>query len=179
MNYKAIYNIIIDDIRTMGFNHRTKWVKQKDGSIKGEGVYIMEQPDLRRNTGTYGNCVRENLTTYAKLHKAGAKFIQGLCKSRMGEWATADDNKGMAIYHCWVELGDKAYDYSNGVKEVCDIDLYYLHRRVVKSEEVRITIRINPRDRFGLEMEIDSKATDKFYKKIKKEQRRLGYYASV
>lgn len=173
MNYRAIYNNVVDDIRTMGFNHRTKWVRQADGSIKGEGVYIMEQSNLPRGVGTYGNCVRENLITFMKLHKAGAKFIQGLCKSRMGEWAKADDNKGMAIYHCWVELGDKVYDYSNGVKEICDIDLFYLHRRVVKSEEVRIHIIQKGKE---ISAEVDTEQRNKFYKKVKKEQRRLGYY---
>lgn len=177
MNYKAIYNNIVDDIRTIGFNRRTKWVKQPDGSIKGEGVYIMEQPNLPRHTGTYGNCVKENLITYAKLHKAGAKFIQGLCRSRMGEWAKADDNKGMPIYHCWVELGDKAYDYSNGVKEVCDIDLFYLHRRVVKREEVRITMTY--KSKTEMTANIDTEARERFYGEVKKQQRRCGYYASV
>jgi uncharacterized protein YqgV (UPF0045/DUF77 family) len=178
MNYKANYNNVIDDLRNLGFNKRTKWTIQADGSKRGEGFYVYEDPNMDRRTGTFGTCVRENLITYMKLHKAGAKFYQGEMRSRMCEWAKVDENRGMPVYHCWVELGDKVYDYSNGTKMVADTDLFYLMRRVKKAEQVRVEIKETKiGSNISLQPEIDEEQRTIFYKKIKKAQRKLGYYA--
>ncbi len=175
MNYKANMNNVIDDLTILGFNKRTKWTTQADGSKRGNGFYVYEDTNMDRRTGTYGTCVRENLITYMKLHRAGAKFYQGELRSRLGEWATADENKGMPIYHCWVEMGGKVYDYSNGTKMVADIDLYYLIKRVKRAEQVRVEIKEVKKG--ILQPEMDEEQRAKFYKKLKKLQRKFGYFA--
>ena len=180
INYKAQYNNVIDSIRDFGFNMRTHTIREPDGSLRGNGFYVKydsSSASLHR-TGSHGTCVKDNLTIFVKLSKAGAKFYQGELRSRINEWATIDENKGMPIYHCWVEMGEKVYDYSNGKKMVCDTDIFYQKHRVRKSEQVRVEI-IEHREKKGtsLETRVDEVQRERFYKKVRSHQRTLGYFA--
>jgi hypothetical protein len=86
--------------------------------------------------------VTENLETYQKLEKKGAKMVMGELRSRMQEWAELDECRGLPIYHVWVEVGDMVYDVSNGNKVIAPRELFYLAKRVVRAEEVQVVKKV-------------------------------------
>jgi len=180
INYKAQYNNVIDSIRDFGFNMRTNFITEPDGSVRGNGISIKLDPSTatKYTTGSHGTCVKDNLTIFVKLSKAGAKFYHGECRSRINEWATTDENKGMPVYHCWVEMGEKVYDYSNGKKMVCDTDLFYQKYRVRKSEQVRVEV-VEHREKKGISLEthVDEVQRERFCIQVRASQRTFGYFA--
>ena len=172
MNFEAQYNEVVEHLNVLYVRHKTNWVKQLDGSIRGDGLYIYENPNLIRTSNMLGNCVADNLQVYVKMYKAGAKFYQGEIRTRIGDWKHIDNNRGMPVYHCWVEMGDKVYDYANGDKKIIDRDVYYIMVRVKLAEEVPIEVidRGNKR-----EVIMNETKRQRFYKKIIDKQQKLGY----
>ena len=169
----AIFNAVMDDVRMVGFNKRTKWVEQPDGSKRGVGMFA-KSDGREQLTSEKGSCVRENLEVFLKLFKAGAKFFHGELRSRLNEWSSVDGNRGRPIYHAWVELGDKVFDYSNGTKMVMDTDLFYIVRRVKRAEQIKVDVlEIINGNEITLRPQIDEEQRTRFYRKIIKKQRAL------
>ena len=178
-SYKKLYNEVIDHMREVGFKCRTKWVRQPNGTIVGEGWTGSEdKATLSQLAKTQmGNCVRESLAVVAKLRKrTGVKWVQGELRSRQPQWKEIDDNRGMPIYHCWVELDDKVYDFSNGSKTIADRDLYYMYRRVVRSKEIPYVLKQISENEYTLSHNTE-RDRQPFYDEIRRKQRRLGYIA--
>ena len=174
-SYKPLYNEVIDEIREFGFTQRTKYEVKPNGSVVGEGWTSSKDDQvvrkLRAETG--GTCVRESLAVVVKLRKrTGVKWIQGEILSRFGGWKSADENRGMPIYHCWVEFEDKVYDFSNGSKCIADRDLYYMYRRVQKTQELPYSFNSD-----GDEVSFNSDDRRPFYEMVRRKQRKLGYNA--
>lgn len=174
-SYKPLYNEVIDQIREFGFTLRTKYEIKPNGSVVGNGWSASQDDEavrqLRANTG--GTCVRESWAVVEKLRKrTGVKWVQGELRSRLGNWKDADENRGMPIYHCWVELDDKVYDFSNGSKTIADRDLWYMYRRVQKTQE--LPYRINSD---GGDVYYNVEDRRPFYEMVRRKQRSLGYNA--
>ena len=177
-SYKHLYNEVIDEVREFGLKHRTNWVRQPNGTIMGEGWAVSEDIDkISQIAKTQtGNCVRESLAVVAKLrNRTGVKWIQGELRSRQPQWKEINDNMGMPIYHCWVELDDKVYDFSNGSKTIADRDLWYMYRRVVRAREVPYVLEQISENEYTLSHKIEDRQP--FYDEIRRKQRRLGYIA--
>ncbi len=177
--YKTLYNEVIDHLREVGFKNRTKWVRQPNGTVVGEGWTGSEDTTKisQLSKTQMGNCVRESLAVVAKLRKrTGVKWVQGELRSRQPQWKEIDNNRGMPIYHCWVELDDKVYDFSNGSKTIADRDLYYMYRRVVRSKEIPYVIEQVSENEYTLSHNTDRDRRP-FYDEIRRKQRRLGYIA--
>jgi hypothetical protein len=88
-----------------------------------------------------GDCVEQSIKTWLKLKKLGAKIVQGECWSRAEKYIHLNKGKGLPIFHSWVELGDKCYDYSQGKMLVCDWELFYMLKRVKRTIEVEPLMR--------------------------------------
>jgi hypothetical protein len=178
--YKRLYNEVIDEVREFALKHRTKWVRQPNGTVVGEGWTASEDREKisqMTKTQQMGNCVRESLAVVAKLrNRTGVKWVQGELRSRQPQWKEIDDNRGMPIYHCWVELDDKVYDFANGSKTIADRDLYYMYRRVVKSREVPYVLKQISENEYTLSHNLE-RDRQPFYDEIRRKQRRLGYIA--
>jgi hypothetical protein len=178
--YKRLYNEVIDEVREFALKHRTKWVRQLNGTVVGEGWTASEDREKisqMTKTQQMGNCVRESLAVVAKLrNRTGVKWVQGELRSRQPQWKEIDDNRGMPIYHCWVELDDKVYDFANGSKTIADRDLYYMYRRVVKSREVPYVLKQISENEYTLSHNVE-RDRQPFYDEIRRKQRRLGYIA--
>jgi len=178
-SYKYLYNEVIDEIREFGFKLRTKWVRQPNGVVMGEGWSSSEDTaKIAQMTKTQcGDCVRESLEVVAKLRKrTGVKWVQGELRTRPQQWKEIDNNRGMPIYHCWVELDDKVYDFSNGSKTIADRDLYYMYRRVVRAVEVPYELKQTGENSYELSHNTD-RDRKPFYDIIRRKQKRLGYIA--
>ncbi len=179
LSYKHLYNEVIDEIREYAFWIRTKWTKQPDGTIKGEGWASSEDKVRTAQFTTNGTCVRESLEVVAKLrNRTGVKWVQGELRSRQPQWREIDDNRGMPIYHCWVELDDKVYDFANGTKTIADRDLYYMYRRVVKAIEVPYELIKTSENEYTLSHNCE-RDRQPFYDIIKRKQKRFGYIATA
>jgi hypothetical protein len=169
-------NIVIDEVERFGFKMR---------ATSGQFSYKSDNTEDNRRTTQKGNCVRDNLELYKKLNKLNPKFIQGECVSRLGDWATADEGKGMPTFHAWVEIGDKVYDYSNGQKLVGDRELFYLLRRVKRTIESVPTFNLTTTTQMGKNRiitisdigfdEAEEAKRQVFYKSIRDKQKKLGY----
>ena len=176
MNARTRMNIVIDEVERFGFKMR---------ATSGQFSYKSDSKEDDRRVGQKGNCVRDNLLLYKKLNHLNPKFIQGECYSRLGEWATANEGKGMPTYHAWVEIGDKVYDYSNGQKCVAEKELFYLLRRVKRTIESVPTINLTKTTKQGKiisvcisDIDFDDEEEAKrnaFYKSIRDKQKKLGY----
>jgi len=178
-SYKHLYNEVIDELREFGLKHRTKWVRQPDGTVRGEGWTMSQDRAVISQfaKGQKGNCVRESLEVVAKLrNRTGVKWVQGELRSRQPQWKEMDDNRGMPIYHCWVELDDKVYDFANGSKTIADRDLFYMYRRVVKSQEVPYEFIHTGGNSYTLSHNAERDRVP-FCELIRRKQRRLGYIA--
>ena len=176
-SYKRLYNEVIDEVREFAFKHRTKWVIQSSGAVVGEGWTSSEDRAVMSAKGQMGSCVRESLAVVAKLrNRIGVKWIQGELRSRQPQWKEIDDNRGMPIYHCWVELDDKVYDFANGSKCIADRDLYYMYRRVVKTREIPYVFKHTGKDTYELSHNVE-KDRQPFYDEIRRKQKKLGYIA--
>ncbi len=178
-SYKHLYNEVIDHLREIGFKYRTNWVRQPNGTIVGEGWTGSEDKAILSQLANTqkGNCVRESLAVVAKLRKrTGVKWVQGELRSRQPQWRETDDNRGMPIYHCWVELDDKVYDFSNGSKTIADRDLFYMYRRVVRSREIPYVLKQNGENEYTLYHNAERDRVP-FAEEIRHKQRRLGYIA--
>ncbi len=176
-SHKHLYNEVIDAVREFALKHRTKCVRCPNGVVVGEGWIEIEDAEIIKKIENkqIGTCVQESVAMVFELqHRTGVKWIQGELRSRQTKWREMDDNRGMPIYHCWVELDDKVYDFANGSKIIADRDLYYMYRRVVKSKEVPYEFKQNGENKLVLShnCERDRKP---FYDEIRQKQQRLGY----
>lgn len=177
MTARTKMNIVIDEVERFGFKMRV--------NSGGLFSYKSDNTEDDRRVGMKGSCVRDNLLLYKKMKKLNPKFIQGECLSRLGEWANANEGKGMPTYHAWVEIGDKVYDYSNGQKLVADRELFYLLRRVKRTIESVPTIDLVKKYKQGKTITISISDIDfddeedakrqAFYKSIRDKQKKLGY----
>lgn len=174
MNAKALMNEVIEEVNGFGFKLRTNWEKDANGNIRGTGFYSCPNTASAIRSGsnsTRGQCAEESLQLYKKMKHMGAKVINGVLRSKRNEWRTVNECRGMPIYHCWVEVGDKVYDYSNGERVIADRDIYYQIKRVGKTIEVVPTITATE---IGFDT-AEEKKRAKFYKEVRKQQRALGY----
>lgn len=179
MSYKAQYNNVVDEVREFGLKHRTNWVKQS-GGVFGKGFVATEDKEKLKQyaTGKNGTCVRESLLMLVKMNQKGQNpvWVQGELRGRGGDWNEIDDNKGMPMYHCWVELNEKVYDFSNGMRTIADRDLFYMYRRVVKSQEVPYQIIKKGEYEYSINHNCE-RDRQPFADKIRAKQRRFGYTA--
>jgi len=175
MNTKTNMNIVVEELRSFGFRLRTQWEKSEDGTVRGNGFYSSSDRTAtihQMGNTARGSCVAESLALYKKFKHLEPKVINGELRSLRNEWKMVDEARGMPIYHCWIEIGDKVYDFSNGERIIADKDIYYLCKRVGK------TIELTPTTIKGGEYYFDKyedQRRTKFYKTIRKNQRALGY----
>jgi hypothetical protein len=171
---KAHFNLVLEELREMNVEIMI------DNLPAGSFKFIRHSPPL--STQQRGTCVTENLETYRKLEKKGAKMVMGEMRSRMSEWADLDECRGLPIYHVWVEVGDMVYDVSNGNKVIAPRELFYLAKRVVRAEEVQVVkkvriVRLTKNS--GMKEHIwtlDDDQVNAFGKPIREKQRRLGVH---
>ena len=169
----ANYNLVLEQLRV---RHLEKITKDIPASAFKILRLVSDPNDGKRAEQQNGTCVAENLATWFKLKKRGAKLMQGELRSRLNEWAEADECRGMPIYHVWVELGEMVYDTSNGKKELMNKDIYYLAHRVRTSEELPVVIeekRINAKET-RVRMFPDKEFQMPLYNRIREKQRQLG-----
>jgi len=165
---RANYNLVLEELRAFTL----------DLNLQGFSTSFKFIPTSRNDPTTKrGTCVSDNLETYQKLEKKGAKMMMGELRSRHKEWAEIDECRGLPIYHVWVEVGDMVYDVSNGNKIIAPTDLYYFAKRVVRAEQVQVVkqvkmLSIGIMNRWTL----DEKQVNPFAKTIREKQRRLGVH---
>lgn len=143
----TIQNTLVEELTQFHFKLRTNWVKDADGNLRGDGytqINDKTNPLQRCDNTAFGNCVAENTETFKKLSKIGARLINGEVRSKRGDWDMLDNARGCPIYHCWVEVGDKVYDYSQGSKTVADKDLFYMVNRVKRVIDVTPQVMRDP-----------------------------------
>ena len=125
-----------------------------------------------------GTCFQENYRVFAIMRNKGARMMMGELRSKLGEWAEADECRGMIIQHAWVEVGDMVYDRSNGNKVIMPTEVYYHKFRVKYTEEVRFlrgARKING-DKSGYTIRLlpDESQLTAFNDRIRNKQRQLG-----
>ena len=170
---RADFNCVLEELREM--NVEIMIENLPAGSFK------FLRSSAPRSTTQRGTCVEENLEVFRKLENKGAKMVMGELRSRMSEWAELDECRGVPIYHVWVEVGGVVYDVSNGNKVIAPAELFYLAKRVVKTEEVRVVkkTRFLKKGKCGVIQHIwtlDDAQVEPFASSIRQKQRRLGVH---
>lgn len=169
-NPRATFNCVLEELREMNVE-----ILMEDLPA---GSFKFLRSSAPRSTAQRGTCVSENLEVYLKLEKKGAKMVMGELRSRMNEWAELDECRGVPIYHVWVELGNVVYDVSNGNKVIAPAELFYLAKRVVKTQEVRVVKKVRvlkPGMREHI-WTLDDAQVKPFASSIRQKQRRLGVH---
>lgn len=170
---RADFNCVLEELREM--NVEIMIENLPAGSFK------FLRSSAPRNTTQRGTCVEENLEVFRKLEKKGAKMVMGELRSRMNEWAELDECRGLPIYHVWVEVGGVVYDVSNGNKVIAPVELFYLAKRVVRSQQVEVVkkTRFLKKGKSGVIQHIwtlDDAQVNAFGKPIREKQRSLGVH---